>query len=188
MLQDISNPLKLGFATFFLNRTNVSGVIKGGVIGGAKQNGKDKIDARFTKTTLIKKIQNIAYHRDRIILSNIDAKEFLHSDNIKQYREAFINLDPPYVAKGTQLYENSFTEEDHRVLSNIIARCEHKWMVTYDVCPLVAELYRGFRCSFLNVTYTVQNITKSKEYVFFSNNLKLPSNITLYPIAVRQIN
>ncbi len=46
----------LGFSTFFLNRTNISGVIKGGVIGGKKQTGKYKIDARFNKSDLISKI------------------------------------------------------------------------------------------------------------------------------------
>ena len=47
----------LGFATFFLNRTNRSGIINGGVIGGVKQKGEYKIDCRFNKDNLIDRIK-----------------------------------------------------------------------------------------------------------------------------------
>ena len=39
--------LELGFSTFFLNRTNRSGIINGGMIGGVEQNGDYLIDCRF---------------------------------------------------------------------------------------------------------------------------------------------
>jgi len=41
--------LELGFATFFLNRTNRSGILNAGVIGGKYQTGEWKIDARYPK-------------------------------------------------------------------------------------------------------------------------------------------
>ncbi|MBS3885604.1 MAG: DNA adenine methylase [Dethiobacter sp.] len=180
LAQDLNKTLELGFATFFLNRTNVSGVIKGGIIGGNNQTGTYKMDARFNKNNLIRRILNIAHYKDRIVLFNLDANDLLQPNNLRQFYKAFINFDPPYVKKGDQLYENSFTEKDHRTLSRIIAQCGRKWMVTYDICPLVAELYSNYRHSFLDVTYSIQNSKKSKEYVFFSDNLDLPSVITLY--------
>ena len=59
----------LGFATFFLNRTNYSGVITGGPIGGFEQKGQWKIDARFNKKSLIDRIERISYFKS--LLSGI---------------------------------------------------------------------------------------------------------------------
>lgn len=114
MQQDHNDILSLGFATFFLNRTNMSGVIKGGMIGGKNQGGIDKLDARYNKNDLVKKIQNIAARKEQICLLNLNAQEFLQSKYFKKYIDAFINFDPPYVKKGAQLYKNSFKERDHR--------------------------------------------------------------------------
>lgn len=171
--------LKLGFATFYLNRTNVSGVIKGGVIGGQEQTGTYKMDARFNKENLIKKIKKISGYRDQIVLLNQDAKELLQPQRLRKYYKSFINLDPPYVKKGTQLYKNAFIEKDHRDLCKLISECNRKWVVTYDICPLVAELYKKYRSSYLDVTYSIQISKKAQEYVFFSDNLQLPNSISL---------
>ena len=51
---------ELGFATFYMNRTNRSGIIKGGVIGGMDQSGTWKMDARFKREELIRRIESIA--------------------------------------------------------------------------------------------------------------------------------
>lgn len=174
---DIS--LDVGFSTFFLNRTNVSGVIKGGIIGGQEQQGVYKIDARYNGQNLISKIRNIAEKRDQIVLLNQDAKELLQPQQLRRYYKTFINLDPPYVKKGAQLYKNAFTEADHRELSELISNCNRKWIVTYDICPFVADLYRDFRSSYLDVTYSVRMSKKAQEYIFFSDNLELPDTIEL---------
>lgn len=177
--QDTTNPLELGFATFFLNRTNVSGVVKGGLIGGQDQTGKYKLDARFNKEALTEKIMNIAVRKGQIVLLNQDAKELLHPAQLRKYYKVFINLDPPYVKKGAQLYKNAFSEKDHRELSELISGCRRKWIVTYDICPLVAELYKAYRSSLLDVTYSIQSSKKAQEYIFFSDNLALPNGIVL---------
>lgn len=177
--QNKNDILSLGFATFFLNRTNRSGILSGGIIGGVNQNGNYLIDARFNKSDLINKISTISKLKDRIILSNMDASEFLEPHNLNSFYKAFINLDPPYVKKGARLYKNSFTEEEHRVLCQKISSCGRKWIVTYDVCSLVAELYNDYRCSYLDVTYSIQKNKKAQEYIFFSNNLNIPEHINL---------
>lgn len=174
---DIS--LDVGFSTFFLNRTNVSGVINGGIIGGQGQQGTYKIDARYNGPNLIGKIRNIAEKREQIVLLNQDAKELLQPQQLRRYYKTFINLDPPYVKKGAQLYKNAFTEEDHRELNQLISNCNRKWIVTYDICSLVADLYQNFRSSYLDVTYSVGMSKKAKEYIFFSDNLELPDTIKL---------
>lgn len=177
IMQDRTNILSLGFSTFFLNRTNVSGVIKGGMIGGIEQNGTNAIDARFNKLNLIQKIRDIAAFKEKISLFNLDAQELLGPANLKRFHKAFINFDPPYVKKGAQLYKNSFVEEDHKSLSKKIAQCGRKWIVTYDICPLVANLYSDFRYSYLDVTYSIKNSKKAREYIFFSDNLVIPENV-----------
>ncbi len=179
MDQNTNYLLELGFATFFLNRTNVSGVITGGIIGGQKQQGKYKINARFNKKTLIHRIRRIAEKSEQIILLNQDAKDLLKPQQLRRFYKAFINLDPPYVRKGAQLYKNAFCDADHRKLKELISRCGRKWVVTYDICPLVAELYKDYRSSYLDVTYSVQGSQKAKEYIFFSNNLILPDGLQL---------
>lgn len=177
--QDTTSPLDLGFATFFLNRTNVSGVVNGGIIGGKHQTGKYKLDARFNRDKLSKKILEISEQKNRIVLFNQDAKELLNPQQLRKFYKVFINLDPPYVKKGAQLYKNAFNEEDHRELSQLVPSCRRKWIVTYDICPLVADLYHSYRSSYLDVTYSIQSSKKAKEYIFFSDNLILPETIRL---------
>lgn len=174
---DLTHFLELGFSTFFLNRVNVSGVLKGGVIGGKEQTGKYKLDARFNKDRLIKKIQAISKLKDSIQLFNLDVKDFLNLSEVKTARNVFLNFDPPYVAKGAQLYMNSFKPKDHFALANLILHCKRKWIVTYDVHPLVLEAYSPCRIGYLDISYSVKNNRNTHEYIVFSKNLTVPSSI-----------
>ena len=161
----------LGKAAFFLNRTNISGVITGGVIGGRGQNGNYKIGARFNKENLAEKIRTISEFQEHIELYNLDVLDLM--DQVFQNLEdrTLINFDPPYVKKGSQLYKNSFTKEDHTRLRDRIVGCDRRWIVTYDVCDLVKELYADFRGGYIEVYYSAYEIRKAQEYVFYSNNL-----------------
>lgn len=75
--KDQASLLDLGFSTFFMNRTNRSGIIKAGVIGGYAQTGNYKMDARYRKDKLMKRIRRIASYADRIELHNEDAVDFI---------------------------------------------------------------------------------------------------------------
>jgi DNA adenine methylase len=176
-LEKNSNTINLGFATLFLNRSNVSGIINGGIIGGLQQDGPYRIDARFTKANLIKKIKAIHAQKDKINIFNLDAIELLKLDKIKKLRKTFVNFDPPYVTKGAGLYENSFSDNDHRRLASIIKKCSRKWIVTYDVHPLITGLYARFRFNYLKINYSVNRRRTEKEYIFFSDNLDVPETI-----------
>ncbi len=174
---DLTHSLELGFSTFFLNRVNISGILKGGVIGGKDQTGRYKLDVRFNKDSLIKKIQTISQIKDSILLFNLDVKDFLAMPEIKSTRNSLFNFDPPYVEKGTQLYMNSFKEKDHLALADLILHSKRKWIVTYDVNPLVLEAYARCRIGFLDVSYSVKNSRNALEYIVFSNNLIVPASI-----------
>lgn len=156
-LQSSHDSFELAKSTLFLNRTNVSGVLKGGVIGGKNQTGKYKIDARFNKDELIERIQNVYRMRNRIVLSNIDGIEFINKLNHR--KEAyFINLDPPYYEDGKDLYLNFYNDEDHIKLSKSVARINKYWMVSYDNTPFIANLYNEYR----TIKYRLSNGTSNK--------------------------
>lgn len=133
--------LELGKAAFFLNRTNRSGILTGGVIGGKAQSGIYKIDARFNRSALCKKVLEISARRDDIELYNLDVLDFMEEAVPKLGKNSLLYLDPPYVQKGPGLYENSFDDNDHRMLSHCIQSYDGNWMVTYDTDDLVDELY-----------------------------------------------
>ena len=73
------NLLDLGFAMLFCNRTNRSGILTAGVIGGLKQDGKYKLDCRFNKEKLIKMIEELSLYKGRVEVHNKDAVELLTS-------------------------------------------------------------------------------------------------------------
>jgi DNA adenine methylase len=131
---------ELAKSTFFLNRTNISGIIKGGVIGGKEQRGKYKIDARFNKHDLINRIKKIAGISDHISVSNLDGLSFINKLN-KKKEEIFIYLDPPYYQKGADLYMNFCSKEDHKKLSKQVRKMQKLWMVSYDNHDFILNLY-----------------------------------------------
>lgn len=181
-VKEYDNPfsLKGGFATFFLNRTNVSGIIKGGPIGGFKQNGNYKIDCRFNKKTLIKKIQTIANLKDNITLLNIDA-ESLINELSKTYsrEETFIFFDPPYFSQGKNLYLKFIDDDKHQSLKKRIKQIEdYKWIITYDKCVAIYDIYQYFDQKYeYQLRYSANNKQKKRawEFLFSSPNTKVES-------------
>ena len=142
-MQTSDDGFDLAKSTFFLNRTNVSGVLKGGVIGGVNQTGKYKIDARFNKSDLISRVQSIARMRDRIKLTNMDGIEFVNKFN-RRKGSAFINLDPPYYEDGKDLYLNFYKDSDHIKLAKCVKKIHKYWMVSYDNTDFTVSLYKQY--------------------------------------------
>ena len=170
--------LELGFATFYLNRTNRSGIIKAGVIGGKKQNGNYKMDCRFRKDILIEKIKLIAQHREYITIYNLDTTELIGNviNNIEE--QSFIFFDPPYYKKGSTLYVNYYKHQDHVDLMNEISNIQnHKWIVTYDNVDEISTIYSNYQTTTYNLTYTAEKKYSGSEIMIFSNNLELNENL-----------
>ncbi|CAI3960866.1 DNA-adenine methylase (Dam) (PDB:4GOL), partial [Commensalibacter communis] len=129
--QNTNNLLDLGFSTFFLNRTNRSGIIKwAGPIGGLKQEGKYKLDCRFNKEALIKRIQTIHSFKSQITLTNMDAIDFINHCNTSLPSNSLLFIDPPYYNKGAELYTNFYKKTDHQNLSKIIQNIHCPWLIT----------------------------------------------------------
>ena len=162
---------------FFLNRTNVSGVIKGGIIGGNLQTGRYKIDARFNKSDLIKRIENIQRHRQRIHLFNMDGIEFVSKiDN--NHDNLFIYLDPPYYKKGANLYMNFYKDNDHVSLASQVKALKNKWIISYDKQNFIINLYPSFR----KICYRLSQGTSNRigdEILIFPDSLEYKRSINI---------
>lgn len=164
-----------GFATFFLNRTNRSGIITGGVIGGLNQKGNYKIDARYNVENLLKRIQKIGRFSDRIEVTNLDALEYIDEYVLNFPSNSLTYFDPPYFVKGSSdLYNNYFNESDHIRLGNKISNLDQKWFLSYDNVSQVRKLYNKFRSISYGLSYSAQEKYTGKEILFFSNNLYFP--------------
>jgi DNA adenine methylase len=166
----------LGFATFFLNRTNHSGVIDGGVIGGLKQKGKYKIDCRFKKEDLIERIKLIAKHKNHIVLRNLDAMDLINEVEANdEDKSTIFYFDPPYFLKGPSLYMNHYEPEDHAKVSEKIQKIKNaKWIVSYDNVPQIRKLYAKSKSKKYFLTHTAYEIRIGKEIAFHSKGLIVP--------------
>lgn len=168
--------LDLGFSTFFLNRTNRSGILTGGVIGGKEQLGVWRLDARFNKDDLVARIQRIARYSHRIRVYNSDAAEFVIHELPKLPPRSLVYLDPPYYSKGNGLYENHYTPMDHVTIARLVSRgLKQSWMVSYDNAPEISRLYAGFRNIQYDLSYSAQKRYAGSEIMFFSKDLIVPA-------------
>ena len=163
---------ELGKAAFYLNRTNVSGILSGGVIGGLEQTGNYKMDVRFNRKTLKKKIMDIAARRDDIEVTRLDAEDFI--DDRMGDSELFAYLDPPYVQKGPGLYRSAFDEAKHRSLARKVGDARSKWVVTYDADDLIDDIYGNYERGDLEISYTANVKTVGKEKIILGPGLKWP--------------
>lgn len=174
---------ELAKSTFFLNRTNVSGIIKGGVIGGQEQKGKYKINARFNKVDLIERIKRLAELKDRITLSCMDGLMFIEKMN-KLKEEVFIYLDPPYYQKGADLYMNFYSNDEHKKLSKQVLKMKKKWMVSYDNHEFILNLYAQNK----KIIYKLSQSTSNRigdEIIVFSDNISFFQSIGSLKEVVR---
>jgi DNA adenine methylase len=167
-LGDRDNVVALGFASFFLNRTNRSGIMNAGVIGGQAQAGKYKIDARFNREDLRSKLVWLASVRDRITVRNDDGVELL--GELLQDAKTFAYIDPPYYDKGSFLYLNSFAEASHAALADTLRECRAgQWILTYDDVPAIRALYRGFYQGTFALPYSAHTASIAKERMVLSD-------------------
>ena len=168
---------ELGFAAFYLNRTNRSGIIKGGVIGGQEQAKDWKMDVRFKREELVTRIQRIAARKKDIKLYNKDVNSFI-KNYVPLYEEnALIYFDPPYYKKGQQLYMNFFNYKDHvRIEQEIREHVNCDWIITYDYEPQIEEIYHNYNLRLYDLNYSVSTKRKANELMIFKDGIFIPSD------------
>ena len=177
--QDIS--FELGFATFFLSRTNRSGILTAGPIGGSSEEKQEKatykIDCRFNKEDLIKRIARIGERSADIEVSNLDAIDFLQTLNIGNN---LVYLDPPYFEQGKSLYLNYYGAEDHQVLANFLSEVQNfKWVLSYDNVEAIRTIYNKFDLYEFTISYTAQQVKRCSELLTHSPELILPEELSI---------
>ena len=168
---------ELGFAAFYMNRTNRSGIIKGGVIGGQEQAKDWKMDVRFKREELVTRIQRIAARKKDIKLYNKDVNSFI-KNYVPLYEEnALIYFDPPYFRKGQQLYMNFFNYKDHvRIEQEIREHVNCDWIITYDYEPQIEEIYHNYNLRLYDLNYSVSTKRKANELMIFKDGIIIPSD------------
>ncbi len=180
-----ADDFQLAFSSFFLNRTNRSGVIvKAGAIGGLSQDGDYKIDCRFHKENLIEKIKRIAKYKHRIHFYNMDALDFI--DHVKKFlpkEKSFFCIDPPYYVKGSTLYANFYEPKDHRDIAKKLLKLNRPWVLTYDNTPEIQDLYKTKRQYLFNLNYSVATKRVGTELLVASDDLIISPTLKLAAVA-----
>lgn len=167
--------IRRGFAAFYLNRCNRSGIIvNGGPIGGIEQKGEWKIDARFNKADLRKRCDKIYEYRERIKVSGMDGVLFIKGMDLDS---TFFFIDPPYFDKGKTLYLNSLSEDYHFSLANQLKSMEGAaWVLTYDDCPEIRQMYEGWtNIRPFRLRYAASVRRSGKEILIVPNWMQLPT-------------
>jgi len=168
--------LRLGFATFFLNRTNRSGILNARPIGGLQQTGAWKIDARFNRTNLAWRIRELGNYRNRVTILEEDGIQLVARFLDQQH---FVYADPPYLQRGSDLYLNALTWEDHQRLAKALRSARSRWMVTYDDDPRVHELYPTQRRAAFSIAHTAAEPYVGRELAVFGNAVDLDGLVGL---------
>lgn len=168
--------LERGFATLFLNRTNRSGILKGGVIGGKAQAGDYKINARFMREELCSRLERIGAHSESIHVYEEDAHQLLLRSHQFLPVKSLVYLDPPYYVKGAGLYRNFYKHEDHVRIAKLLGsnRFRRPWVVSYDNADEIKEMYAYATPYAYGLNYTAQRRYTGSEVMFFSKRIEAP--------------
>lgn len=165
--------LTLGFAAFFLNRTNRSGILSARPIGGLEQTGNWLIDARFNKTDLVRRIRNLGHFSSQVDVRGERAIELIRTLN-RRTKPVLLYVDPPYVVPGEELYMTDHSWSEHQRLKKTLTKSPHPWILTYDADKRTRALYQDFRCLRFDISHTAQLQKVGREYMFFSRGLRVP--------------
>jgi len=170
--------LRRGFATFYLNRCNRSGIImNGGPIGGVKQTGEWGLDARFNKEELKTRCRKVYEYRERIRVTGLDGLEFLKASDPAT---TFYFIDPPYFAKGKTLYLNRLDAAYHEALGAYLKTIHSSsWVLTYDDCPEIRQIYEGWATVRpFSLRYAASERRAGRELMIVPNWMRLPVSQT----------
>jgi DNA adenine methylase len=182
-----TTPQERGFATFYLNRTNRSGIItRGGVIGGNAQQGTWKIDARFNRESLCARVRKIARFGSRITVTRHNAIDLLRAE-AQPTSSRLLYLDPPYYVKGARLYDNSYSHDDHIEVRDAARAMSGPWVVSYDAAPDILNMYAGCQSIRYILGYSASKAAQGTEAMFFSDDLEMPDVVSPAGISSRDV-
>jgi DNA adenine methylase len=165
--------LEIGFAFLFYNRTNYSGIITAGPIGGRRQLSKYSIKCRFNPERIIKKVSQLSALNERIEIIHGDGNEYLRKFTGNQEENIFIYVDPPYYDAGKVLYRKFFAIDDHMELEGILTHINSPWLASYDDVNFIRNLYKSSKSQYVYTDYQAGNLKRGSRELLLSN-LKIP--------------
>jgi DNA adenine methylase len=161
----------------------------GGVIGGLTQSGPWKIDARFARKELIRRVELIGSRRSSITVKNLDAEHFILDYVPKLPRKSLVYCDPPYFNKADRLYLNHYKPADHARIAQVIqTKLKRPWIVSYDSVPEVMSLYSKRSHFVYDLQYNAGSAYKGTEVFIFSDKVKLPAKSAVIFIDKALVN
>lgn len=182
------DPLDLAFSTFYLNRTNRSGIVTGGPIGGYAQTGAWSLSARFTKKALIARIEKVGRHASRIHIHGLEGADVLRTLVPALPERTLVYLDPPYYVKGQELlYKSYYEADDHAEVAGLVKALPRPWVVSYDDVPEIRQLYAGTTRTEYGIRYSAHRRYQGREVMFFAPELRVPDLPDPTAITSRQL-
>ncbi|MCW5914919.1 MAG: DNA adenine methylase [Chitinophagaceae bacterium] len=166
---DTFNDLERAAAFFIYNRITFSGTsLSGGFSQGA-------FSGRFTESSIQRLYEFAQVINGSTTITNLDYKDVVNEDG----QNVFIFLDPPYYsATKSALYGkngNLHKVFDHEKFADTMKNCKHKWLITYDDCEYIRELFSFANIIPWDLTYGMRNVTENSDQkgkeLFISNYL-----------------
>ena len=168
---------ELALAFLFYNRTNYSGIIKGGPLGGKSQKSPYKLGCRFNKPTIIEKLLDLSKVSENIHINLGDGLEFMKRESSNRSVESiFFYVDPPFYNAGKDLYREFFNDKDHIELADFLADLESPWLLSYDDSEFIRNLYKEKRNAKIYIDYQANFLKKSAGELLFSNRVIPPGS------------
>tara|TARA_Y100000034_G_scaffold130264_1_gene188252 strand:+ start:138 stop:983 length:846 start_codon:yes stop_codon:yes gene_type:complete len=165
--------IDVGFKKLAIHQMSYSGLgtKAGGPIGGKKQTSNYNIACRWNPKNIIKKYRKLKMELLQYNITDegvtcLDFRDIINGVN----GHTIMYLDPPYYIKGKDMYSCSFSEDDHRNLSEILMRTDSKWILSYDNCDYIRNLYKWTTIKEFDAKYYIKTIRNKKEILIFSPN------------------
>jgi DNA adenine methylase len=149
--EDTQDKLRCAYKAIFFNRTTFSGILKSGPIGGKEQKSKYTVDCRYNASKIKQKI--LACNKllqGRTTVLDKDIIECLEMQDCN----TTIYLDPPYYIKGDALYIEKMDEFQHAQMAEVLHK-RSDWVLSYDDCPEVRNLYQQHQIIDLAARYCI---------------------------------
>mgnify|MGYP001440887376 CR=1 FL=1 len=163
--------VELGFMKLAVHQMSFSGlgVMAGGPIGGKTQLGNYTIDCRWSADYICNKINkyHALFSRTNMynnICSSFNFEKVLEDDIDDN---ALVYIDPPYYVKGNDLYIVKFEKSDHMRLAELLKCAKYRWLLSYDDCEEVRELYNWAVIQPVGVNYTIKTSRNKSEVLIF---------------------
>ena len=178
---NLQNELEAAGAFLFFNRTNYSGIIKGGPLGGKKQLSKYKLNCRFNKGRIADKIRSLKALEDKLKIIQIDGLEYMKNHALQSPDNVFFYVDPPYYGAGKDLYRFYFTDFDHQQLSAFLTGTEIPWLLSYDDAEFIRNLYQKKSNLPVYTDYQSGHLRRGVKELLISNYVIPPAspNVTI---------